>query len=175
MRRTPRFPATKTWVPWRHCEALRGGRAGTYGARRYLRQPTRLPIPGRATVDIGKPGRCVASVTALCESICLASPAGAAPAGRNENGRRFRAGLARIEVSRRRATVDEQACRLQSSLRDAVFLAGADPALKCRAILRDRYTTLLRSAWSRIRALNRCFCRTPTVAQARSPLSLSAG
>ena len=39
--------------PWRHCEALRGGRAGTNGARRYLRKPTRLRIPGRATVDVG--------------------------------------------------------------------------------------------------------------------------
>ena len=46
-------PLRRPGFPWCHCEALRGGRAGTNGARRYLRKPTRLRIPGRATIDVG--------------------------------------------------------------------------------------------------------------------------
>jgi PAS domain S-box-containing protein len=47
------LPLRRPGIPWCHCEALRGGRAGTNGARRYLRKPTRLRIPGRATIDVG--------------------------------------------------------------------------------------------------------------------------
>jgi len=56
-------------------------------------------------------------------------------------------------IRRRRGTAEAQACGLQASLRDAGFLAGANPALKCRAIfpgsLRDSFRGLREPSYGR--------------------------